>query len=288
MSAARPISKILLYSSQIPACIGSNRYCKPAEAFEKVWQRISPHTYKNALERNSLKTDEQRFDEIVAKNVSVAHIVTSAEKIAEHVTVSPEISKAYVAASKTISTDPTLSISDTKVVDSAIRKTMFTSFGTRNESGIFDEVRGRLKFDIERDDSFRHVVLGDIDGIEWGIGGRLDGISTDGTTIVEIKQRINRLFGTAPPYEYVQIQCYLRLVESATEAVLVESFCSPQGGRVMNVIPIDKDDEAWTDDIQPKLQAFVQYLICIMGDETMQDEFMKSKRRSSLITKRFP
>ena len=280
------MTKILLYSSQIPACIGSNKYCKPAEAFEKVWQRISPHTFKNALERNSLKTDEQRLDEIVAKNVSIAQAVTSAEKIAERVTVSPEISKAYVAASQTI--DPTLSAADTKVVDSAIRKTMFTSFGTHNESGIFYEVRGRLKFDIERDDSFRHVVLGDIDGVEWGIGGRLDGISTDGSTIVEIKQRINRLFGTAPPYEYVQIQCYLRMVETATQAVLVESFCPPQGGRIMNVIPIDADDEMWNDEIQPKLQAFVRYLIGIIGDENLQDEFMKSKRRSSLITKRFP
>lgn len=281
-----PFTKIIVYASQIPACIGANRYAKPAEAFEKLWHRVAPQSFKNALARHALKTDEQKLDEIVAKHVSVASAVKDAESLAERVSASSEVAKAYVAASKAI--EPALSASDTKVVDSALRKTMFTSFGTRNESDIFEAVRGRLKFDIERDESFKHIVIGDIDGIEWGIGGRIDGISVDGNTVVEIKQRINRLFGVAPPYEYVQIQCYIQMIETATQAVLVESYCPPQGGRVMNVIPIDVDDDAWTDDIKPKIQAFLQYLIGLVGDEGMQDQYLKSKQRSALITKRFP
>lgn len=281
-----PFSKIIVYASQIPACIGANKYAKPAEAFEKLWQRLAPQSFTNALARHALKTDEQKLDEIISKHVSVASAVRAAESLAERVSASSEVAKAYVAASKAI--EPTLSASDTKVVDSAIRKTMFTTFGTRNEIDIFEAVRGRLKFDIERDESFKHVVLGDIDGIEWGIGGRIDGISTDGNTVVEIKQRINRLFGVAPPYEYVQIQCYLHMIETATQAVLVESYCPPQGSRIMNVIPIDVDPDMWDDDIRPKLKAFLQYLIVIVGDEGMQDTYLKSKQRSALITKRFP
>jgi hypothetical protein len=284
--AALPFTKIIVYASQIPACIGANKYAKPAEAFEKLWQRVAPQSFKNALARHALKTDDQRLDEIVAQHVSVASAVKDAESLADRVRASPEVAKAYVAASKAI--EPTLSAADTKVVDAAIRKTMFTSFGTRNESDIFEAVRGRLKFDIERDESFKHVVIGDIDGIEWGIGGRIDGISVDGNTVVEIKQRINRLFGVAPPYEYVQIQCYLHMIESATQGVLVECYCPPQGGRIMNVIPVDKDDEVWDDDIRPKLEAFVCYLIGLVGDEGMQDTYLKSKQRSALITKRFP
>jgi hypothetical protein len=277
----------MLHASQVASCIGANRYAKPAEAFEKVWQRVSPHTFQSALRRHALKTDEQRLDEIMARHETVAHAFAGAKAAAASAHVSAAASNAHTSGLQVIEATP-LDAADKKIVEAALRKTAYTTFGTERETDIFEAVRAKLPFDIVRDDAFRHVKMGEAHGVPWSIGGRIDGISADGSTILEIKQRVNRLFLTPPAYEAVQIQCYIQMVPAALRAMLVESFCPPDGSRLINVMPLERDDEAWERDIVPKAQAFVEYLIRLIDNEALQDEYLGSKRRSSLVTKGFP
>jgi hypothetical protein len=42
---------LLLFCSEIAACIGRHKYQSTDAALVKVWQRVSPDTYKKAVER---------------------------------------------------------------------------------------------------------------------------------------------------------------------------------------------------------------------------------------------
>jgi len=56
--------------------------------------------------------------------------------------------------------------------------------------------------------------------------GRLDGLRDDGV-VVESKCRRNRLFGSVPEYERIQLMAYMALTK-APRAVLVENFDEKQ------------------------------------------------------------
>ena len=104
---------------------------------------------------------------------------------------------------------------------------------------------------------------------------------------MEIKNRVNRLFYRVPPYEHVQLQTYLALVD-ADEGLLVEAYrtdaCVAPDLNAMRV----SRDATWDADIVPRVAAVVGFLGRLLSDESLQDAYMASKRRSALITRLFP
>ena len=63
-------------------------------------------------------------------------------------------------------------------------------------------------------------------GMPYCLFGRLDGLRDDGV-VVESKCRRNRLFGSVPEYERIQLMAYMALTK-APRAVLVENFHEKQ------------------------------------------------------------
>ena len=73
----------------------------------------------------------------------------------------------------------------------------------------------------------------------------------DGSKIlVEIKNRTNRLFRRVVPYEYVQVQVYLRMV-GLVHARIVEQY----NNQVLSH-DITRDEEMWSNVIEPGLREF--------------------------------
>jgi hypothetical protein len=120
----------------------------------------------------------------------------------------------------------------------------------------------------------------------WYIGGKIDAINTDRTILIEIKNRVNRLFKRLPSYEMVQVQMYLQLL-NLDKAVLVECM-KTKNDNVMqedvNVISVNKDIVLWEMEIFPKLEGFVDFIIRILRDHKLQNKFLISKRRSSIVS----
>lgn len=70
---------VILYASQIAACIGYNRHKKPWESMESMWERVSPETYRDALRRTGSTTEAEMIELMIRENALVAHIIETSE-----------------------------------------------------------------------------------------------------------------------------------------------------------------------------------------------------------------
>ena len=93
-----------------------------------------------------------------------------------------------------------------------------TSFGTRHEGDVGEMYHKQTGLRIEKDNArkFWEFMPG------FGIVGRFDGFNEEGT-LVEIKNRMRRLFGTVVEYEKVQVHVYMAMSRK-TQAQLVERY----------------------------------------------------------------
>ena len=93
-----------------------------------------------------------------------------------------------------------------------------TSFGTRHEASVGDMYHAQTGLNIDKDNirRFWEFMPG------FGIVGRFDGFNEAGV-LVEIKNRMRRLFGKVVEYELVQVHVYMAMSRK-TQAQLVERY----------------------------------------------------------------
>lgn len=109
---------------------------------------------------------------------------------------------------------------------------------------------------IDKDSNFYKYPILVIKDVHYQIIGRIDRIETnpDGERlIVEIKNRIHRLFLKLRDYERIQCLVYLQLVPNCTRCRLIESY-----GEKTHEEIVSNDEDLWETDLLPKLKEFCQ------------------------------
>lgn len=302
---------VCIYASQVAMCIGANRHKKVGDALELMWQRIDPAGFRAALKRNDVKTDEELADKIIREHSEVQQLVELTLTAA--CDSSDVVAKQYDCVARDLKAVH-LPEEDHRLVEDVLKRNLYTSYGNKNEQYVLDYIRANLGIRCREDPAFykkqQGVCRGPWGSFPWYVGGKIDAIDEERTLLIEIKNRVNRLFFKVPFYEQVQVQAYLELLGLDT-GVLVECLkTQAHGGRggpaagggagphrdpaaagqagqptaTINVIPIKRDRPLWTKDIVPKLHAFVDFLARILHDTAFQDRYLSSKRRSAMIT----
>jgi hypothetical protein len=93
-----------------------------------------------------------------------------------------------------------------------------TEFGTRHEGNVADMYHQQTGRTIQKDDARKTMEF--LPGFQ--IVGRFDGFNDEGT-LIEIKNRMRRLFKTVPEYENTQVHVYMKM-SGVTHAQLVERY----------------------------------------------------------------
>ena len=140
------------------------------------------------------------------------------------------------------------------------------NFGINHENNVlklFEEKRGAR---VMEDTRFYKRKLFSTDSLNWFIGGRIDGIMEDGT-IVEIKNRIYRMFYRLRDYERVQIQSYMYIFR-AERGVLVES----KGGQI-NMIDVEFNDDGY-EEIKNRIRRFADFFGEFIGNFEMKKKLL--------------
>ncbi len=272
---------LCVYASQVAACIGHNRHKKVGDAMLEMWQRVSPASYRDALARNGLKTDDDVLGELLQTNREVRALVDRSLTAASEVATSTQAAASYTGAAHELDR-AALGDRERQVVDAALKKTVYTGYGTRAESEMLRHIRDVLGIPCRPDPGFHKKRMGEVDGVPWFVGGKIDAISDDRALVIEIKNRVNRLFYRAPAYEAVQLQTYLELLDVG-QGALVECLKGDGGAVQTNVIPLARDKAFWRHEVVPKLQRFVAFLSRLLRDPATQDAFLTSKRPSAMV-----
>jgi hypothetical protein len=162
---------------------------------------------------------------------------------------SSEVMKIMDEVSIRLKAASSLQLRDFYGVKDFLRKTLFTNFGTKNESKTANADSANLY----EDDTFYKYKVCEIEGTTYEIVGRIDRFEIgdfNQKILVEIKNRTRCLFNTVREYESIQVQTYLQMVK-LNMARLVEQHNNERKSYI-----IMRDDEKWDREIIPKLKEF--------------------------------
>lgn len=244
VARVKPISlkRVIIKASDVSACIGKNFYKKQKDVIDEMWKKLSPETFKG-------KTKDDYALEIVEKNEEAGKLFKEIE--ASKPKNSSDVMQIIDQVSKRLETTGSLPLRDFYQVKDFFRKTLFTTFGTKNESKTADADAANLY----EDETFYKFEICNILGTSYEIVGRIDRFEFDenkNKILVEIKNRTKSLFNVVKDYELIQVQTYLQMVKLKT-ARLIEQHNDQRKSYM-----IFRDDELWNKEIVPKLEEFCQ------------------------------
>lgn len=241
-------SKLKIKASEVAACIGKNPFKPVAEVLLEKWKEWFPNDYfaflaaetqgmepQHVKTREVLKTPDMRkavtataqlYREAKAEEMKETE-ETKETKEEETKEKEKTLEKAAEAKAVLISSLRFAlkqeGVEEAMIVDveNSVEKAL------RCENGIQEETKGvavherqvHAKIRCESNAQFYRYELGSWDRKEGEeeqeetytveIVGCVDGVSADGTQIVEVKTRQRRLFGRIPQYERIQVLIYM-------------------------------------------------------------------------------
>jgi hypothetical protein len=241
-----------------------------------MWERTRPESYREALIRNSCFTEAERLDRIVKEHGVLSSVLETSLQECES---SEEVARTYDEVSRKIrelGSSLAISADDQAVVDTVVKRNLYTTYGTSSESEALQRMDSMLGVRAEPDDMFYKMNVGHVDGVDIFVGGKIDAITPDRRLVIEIKNRIRRLFYKVPFYEVIQLQTYLHLL-GVERGVIVEclNITNPTLAS-MNVLPVQRDRSLWTGVIVPRMKNYTSVFVELVTSTAFQDEFLRA------------
>jgi DNA polymerase III epsilon subunit-like protein len=246
------VPKVIIGASSVSSAIGIG-YKKPPELIEDLWKKYSPQTFEG-------QTKDDAALEVLTASSATEKILRDVENFKSE--SSADVDQKIRAVYHQIEHSG-LEPKDILLAKDHLRKTLYTNHGTRNE----DKTASADKANLVEDDTFYKMDICTIEGTLYQIVGRIDRIqlNEDGSrTLVEIKNRANKLFGRVRDYEEVQCQTYLQMLKDIKYCRLIEQFNDERKSYL-----IEKDDEKWKDVIFPKLQDFCELFHSMLSGDNL-------------------
>jgi len=247
---------------------------------EAMWERVAPESYRDALRRTGCTTELDRMQQLIEHDAMIKRVVDESTLTCHN---SQDVAVKYDAASRAISRFD-LPVDDKKIVDATVKRNLYTNYGTASEHHALIKVRETLGINARPDDTFYKVHVCDVDGVALWVGGKIDAITEDNGLVIEIKNRIRRLFYKVPFYEIVQLQTYLHLLDVSRGAI-VECLTGTTDSQI-NIVPIRRDKDLWNETIVPKMKAYVHVFLSLLQDTAFQDAYFLSTKRAAMIQSR--
>lgn len=258
---------IFISASELAILTGHNRYREKTELIVKYWKkyffkdfrRIETLLKKSNRKVSLPETAHETVKRIATENNIDTQQIQKLYSASKNANVSTMQKDKQSVLSEILKSVP---IKEQKKLTQSANSLVYTTFGTRNEYSGIDLFKEKYKVDVRTPTSYFSEELFIIDHGDdthtWSIGGKIDGIYTnsDGDEVIlEIKNRVNKLFLSLRDYEKVQCYAYMYVLDKK-KVNLAECY-KKQDEITMNVIDIHWDDEFWRKDIVENLSNFV-------------------------------
>lgn len=248
---------MLIHASEVAACIGRNPYKSRGDMIPIVLKRYSAA----AFQRLEMCTQDDLDASIITKarhSDPVIDAAVAASELAGTMKTSFEVHEIVERATAAcVSACECAGSTATGVLTRHCRGEAFRRFGTAQES---DSLRGLELTDLVKDDKYtKRRIQGEL---TMCVGGRVDGFAKQApgkeTVLVEIKNRMNRLFNRVVDYERIQVLTYM-FIFNRDCAKLVER--KGDDAMVHDIVFIP---EEW-EEISQRLQEFGRDVMVLMS-----------------------
>jgi hypothetical protein len=255
------MKSVCIYASDLAVVIGVNKYQKLSETIIKLWQKSFPIDYENTVsnlkKQHSVNLTPKETDIQYIKRIQDECNINLQDKVNECLNTKDTSkllnnrNQILKEIDKNNTLDPEIKRDFKKSLESVTNK----AFGTINEKSVIEHYMSKSGKKVICDSKFIRKELCTYKDIKWSLGGKIDGITED-NIVIEVKNRIYKLFYEMRDYEKPQIQTYMYIL-GLPKGHLVESF--KRGGDIqMNIIEEDFDQEYWTTVIMSRLTNFIK------------------------------
>jgi hypothetical protein len=226
---------LILNISEIAIITGDNTFKTKRDYLIDVWKKNNEVDFENykKITQFTKESDKDIIKKITAKNNM------DFSKDLKICSQSDNTVQLNTLKRKMMDQMEKLSEDDKKELTKSIMNVTNTKFGIKNEFDItklYEKMTGNT---ILKDDKYHKTKIYDIDDLKIYMGGKIDGINNENGSIIEVKNRVNKLFYALRDYEKVQITCYMFLF-GTSKGQLVEAFRKKDGTDI-NIIDVDFD-----------------------------------------------
>ena len=268
--------EICLFASELSNLICISHFKPPAVTLLRIWEKNFPDDYilhkqyvaDQDKELALNESSKEVFDKFKGKleGTKQKEICVNMKKCMEAQDVNSMINQRR----ELLKECQELPKKDKEKLEKSIIEMTNTNFGIKNENKsihIYTQLTGIPV--IRLNDFFKKSIIKNED-YTWFIGGRIDGI-LENRTIIEIKNRMHRLFNKIKDYEKVQTYCYMYILDSK-KSQLVETYMN---GRVpeTDMIDIDYENEFW-EFILNRILIFIDYFNTFIESSEMKEELL--------------
>lgn len=265
---------INLYASQIASFIGKNPYTPSIKIFLKLWKTyfMDLQDVKESEKKKVKSLDKSDKDHIKKYEKKLdADLIKNIESICKKTNKNIELKKEQKKLMENIKGLDKLSDFEKKELNKSVEGMFNKSFGTRKEVNAFEYYKDNISNEIIKNIQQKNVEVFTYKGYQLNIIGKLDAMKLDGT-IIEIKNRMYKLFDEIREYEWIQIQTYLFLYK-LSKGEIVEFM--NQGRPVLKVHPVKRDVDYWEIELLPNIIAYFKTLVDLMIYKEYREKVLK-------------
>ena len=272
--------KIFLYASEISIITGHNKFEKKSKVINRILNDYFPKEYKKItdilkskdLELNPI--DNKKYIESISKKYKL-DLDDSLKKTlnTNNVTDLNKCQKELIHNLEKELTKNNVSKEEKAEITKSVTSLTNTNFGLKFESaGLNQYFKENRELIVESKTFFKKKII-ENEQFEVYIGGRVDGLCYDREgilyKIVEVKNRIYKLFYKLRDYEKIQCYIYMKLLD-VEKVDLVE--CFKDDDVKINVIEVTYENIFYENEIEARLFNFINYLIDIVDDSQINYE----------------
>lgn len=260
---------INLYASELATLIGINPYQKVADSLIKLWQTYNEEDFEKSIEEIEkkceikFKTKEKEGVKEIMKLSEDNKIDISKVKECLDSKDTADLLKKRQELFKEINEKGEMADAEKKNIMRKIENATNKNFGTVNEKSVIENYAEMSGKKVKTGSKYVKKKLCSYKDVEWYLGGKIDGITED-DIIVEIKNRIYKLFRVVRDYEKPQVQAYMYIL-SKMRTHLVESI-RKNGQSEINIIEEEFDEKYWDEHILRRINNFIKIYNLFLED----------------------
>ena len=256
-----------IFASDLAIITGDNRFKSIVEIIRKIWERNYPDDYQNTLKKLCDRNLDLRIDETDMECIERISKKNNLSLDMTNCLNSNNLDKLSINKQNLLAKCENLDKEQNNKIKESINNLSNTNFGTQHESYAINKYCNMLDVRVIQINRFFKKDLGSYKDTNWIIGGKIDGLRKD-NIIVEVKNRINKLFFKLRDYEKVQIYAYLYILDYK-EAHLVE-FLNKNEDHKINILEILFDLNYWKNHILVKIYKFIKFFHKFLETESLK------------------
>ena len=275
--------KIFINVSELAIITGHNRFNYLSDYIIKLYQRYFNQDYRRILKL--IKEEKKQITKSESAQECIQRVVKSNNLNIENKLQGclksnnvQELSKKQESLQEEIAKSKTISKKDKDLINQSIKSLTNTNFGTKQENNVVQYYESIIKKEIITTDHFFVKELFKTKDNIWSIGGKIDGLFIDDKNqkvLLEVKNRVKKLFKSLRAYEKVQIYAYMKLLD-INNAKLIE--CLKNDKSEYNVIDVKYEPEFYKNKMLNFIKSFIVFFEKIIDSDEFKIKLLTSEK----------